>query len=134
MLTVKCSPARSIYVFDQYHYSPLAVNAWDGDTFEEGASNIFEKVHQLKPIKEAMFKIKPLQELIRIEVVDYHGRSAWSNPYYRNPDQIQLGLIDTKSTNFPRMFNYIGKREDHMNFVLGCDIGSQGIKTVSTLS
>jgi hypothetical protein len=87
-LTVKCSPARSVYVFDQYHYSPLAVNAWDGDTFEEGASNIFEKVHKFKPIKEAIFKIKPMQELIRIEVVDYQGRSAWSNPYFRNPDLI----------------------------------------------
>ena len=88
MLTVKCSPARSIYVFDQYHYSPLAVNAWDGDTFEEGASFIFEKVVNKKPITEATFKINPRQEIIRIEVVDYHGRSAWSNPYFKNSDQI----------------------------------------------
>jgi hypothetical protein len=88
ILTVKCSPARSIYVFDQYHYSPLAVNAWDGDTFEEGASNIFEKVNKFKPKTDAVFKISPKQELIRIEVVDYQGRSAWSNPYFKNPDQI----------------------------------------------
>jgi hypothetical protein len=88
MLTVKCSPARSVYVFDQYHYSPLAINAWDGDTFEEGASFIFEKVGSIKPITEATFKINPRQEIIRIEVVDYHGRSAWSNPYFKNSDQI----------------------------------------------
>ena len=56
MLKVKCSPARSIYVFDQYHYSPLAVNAWDGDTFEEGANFIFEKVRKKKPITEANFQ------------------------------------------------------------------------------
>jgi len=87
MLTVKCSPARSICVFDQYHYSPLAVNAWDGDTFEEGASSIFDHLSKIKPITEAVFKIIPHQKIIRIEVVDYQGRSAWSNPYFKNPDQ-----------------------------------------------
>jgi hypothetical protein len=32
-------------------------------------------------LTEATFKLKPLQEYVRVEVVDAFGRSAWSNPY-----------------------------------------------------
>lgn len=86
-LTVTCSPARSIYVLDQYHYSPLAINAWDGDTFEDGSSAIFDNSDVKIPVTKAIFKLDLRQELFRIEVVDFQGRSAWSNPYFKNPDQ-----------------------------------------------
>jgi hypothetical protein len=83
-LKVTCSPARSIYVFDQYHFSPLSANVWGKESLEEGCSNLFEMIQTKKPITEATFRLDPRQEVLRIEVVDFLGRSAWSNPYFKN--------------------------------------------------
>lgn len=85
-LTVNCSPARSIFVFDQYHFCPLSVNAWGADLWDDGSSDLLESYQSMKPVTEASFILDPRQNVLRIEVVDYMGRSAWSNPYFKNSD------------------------------------------------
>lgn len=87
LLKVTCSPARSIYVFDQYHYSPLSINTWGNEIPEEGCSAFLETIQSQKPITEAEFKLDPRQEILRIEVIDLLGRSAWSNPFFKNHAQ-----------------------------------------------
>ncbi|NOZ29302.1 MAG: CehA/McbA family metallohydrolase [Chloroflexi bacterium] len=64
-VTVRCSPARSVYVTGGYNYCPNAVHAWDG-----------------KPITEVTVTLHPRQEYFRIEVVDFEGRSAWTQPVW----------------------------------------------------
>jgi len=35
-----------------------------------------------KPFTEAMFKINPMMKYIRVECIDYHGKTAWTNPIF----------------------------------------------------
>ncbi len=65
MVTVKCSPARSIYVVGDYYHCPIAAQAWDG-----------------KPMTTASFELHPKQQYLRIEVVDMEYHSAWTNAYF----------------------------------------------------
>lgn len=90
-LYVKCSPVRSIYVLGQYYYCPNSVNVWDGYSGSDGCSKLLDPEVICKTITEASFKLDPRQEYLRVEVVDYFGRSAWSNPYYKNTGQVHWG-------------------------------------------
>ncbi len=90
-LKVACSPARSIYVIDQYHYSPLSVNAWGEESLVEGCINLLEMVNSKKPLTKATFTLDPRMEILRIEIVDFMGKSAWSNPYFKKPGQESWG-------------------------------------------
>jgi hypothetical protein len=47
----------------------------------ETLGDIIARSASLPLMTEATFKLKPLQEYVRVEVVDAFGRSAWSNPY-----------------------------------------------------
>jgi hypothetical protein len=74
-VTVRCSPARSIYVTGGYNYCPHAVHAWDG-----------------QPLTEARLRLHPLQDYFRVEVVDFEGRSAWTQPVWVHPpDRAEAG-------------------------------------------
>jgi len=67
-VTVRCSPARSVYVTGGYNYCPNAVHAWDG-----------------KPLTEVTVQLHPRQTYFRVEVVDFEGRSAWTQPVWVEP-------------------------------------------------
>jgi hypothetical protein len=64
-VTVRCSPARSVYVTGSYNYCPPAIHAWDG-----------------QPLTEVTVQLHPQQEYFRVEVVDFEGRSAWTQPVW----------------------------------------------------
>lgn len=64
-VTVRCSPARSIYVNGDSHYCPNAAQAWDG-----------------QPLTQATLTLHSQQRYLRVEVVDMQGRSAWTNAYF----------------------------------------------------
>jgi hypothetical protein len=78
---VRCSPARSVYALGQYYHCSMSVNAWDNLGSAETLGDIIARSASLPLVTEATFKLKPLQEYVRVEVVDAFGRSAWSNPY-----------------------------------------------------
>ncbi len=67
-VTVRCSPARSVYVTGGYNHCPQGVHAWDGD-----------------PLTEVTVRLHPRQEYLRVEVVDLQGRSAWTQPFWLEP-------------------------------------------------
>ncbi len=85
-VTVKCSPVRSIYVIGPIYYCPNAVNAWDGVSDQLGCSQLLDPRITNKTITEARFNLDPRQNYFRVEVVDFYGRSAWSNPYFPDSD------------------------------------------------
>jgi hypothetical protein len=64
-VSVRCSPARSIYLVGDIYHCPHAVHAWDK-----------------RPLTEATFTLHPEQQYLRIEVVDTECKSAWSNAYF----------------------------------------------------
>ncbi len=64
-VTVRCSPARSVYVTGDYNYCPHAVQSWDGT-----------------PLTEVTVQLHRQQHYFRIEVVDGAGRSAWTQPVW----------------------------------------------------
>ena len=64
-VTVRCSPAQSIYLVGDYYYCPNAAQAWDG-----------------QPITTATFELLSMQKYFRIEVVDQKFQSAWTNAYF----------------------------------------------------
>ena len=88
LLHVRCSPVRSIYVLGQYYYSPVSVNAWDDQPGDSGISQLLLPETTGKAITQATFKLDPRQEFLRVEITDFYGRSAWSNPYFKNTGQI----------------------------------------------
>lgn len=88
-LHVSCSPVRSIYVIGQYYYSPQSINVWDGYSGDLDSSNLMLPESTGKVITEATFKLDPRQEILRVEIMDFYGRSAWSNPYFKNTGQIR---------------------------------------------
>ena len=63
-VTVRCSPAQSIFLIGDIWHCPNAAQAWDG-----------------KPLTEATFTLHPQQEYFRVEVVDFKNQSAWTNAY-----------------------------------------------------
>jgi hypothetical protein len=63
-VTVRCSPARSIYLIGDSYHCPNAAQAWDG-----------------APLTEATITLRAQQRYLRVEVVDMQGRSAWTNAY-----------------------------------------------------
>lgn len=64
-VTVQCSPVRSIYVIGDAHHCPHAAQAWDGVS-----------------LTEATFRLPAQQRYLRVEVVDFESRSAWTNAYF----------------------------------------------------
>ncbi len=64
-VTVRCSPARSIFLIGDIWHCPNAAQSWDG-----------------KPLTEATFTLHQGQRYIRVEVVDMDYQSAWTNPYF----------------------------------------------------
>lgn len=62
---VRCSPARSVYVTGGYNYVPNAVHAWDG-----------------QPLTDVTVTLHLQQIYFRVEVVDFEGRSAWTQPVW----------------------------------------------------
>jgi hypothetical protein len=71
-VTVRCSPAQSIFLIGDYHHCPPAAQAWDG-----------------QPLTEATFTLHPLQEYLRVEVVDKDHQSAWTNAYFLGKEPIR---------------------------------------------
>jgi len=63
-VTVQCSPARTIFLVGDIWHCPMAAQAWDGN-----------------PITEATFTLHRSQRYWRVEVVDMHCQSAWTNAY-----------------------------------------------------
>ena len=63
-VTVRCSPARSIFLIGDIWHCPMAAQSWDG-----------------KPIIEATFTLHPQQKYFRVQVVDFKNQSAWTNAY-----------------------------------------------------
>ncbi len=64
-ITVRCSPARTIFLIGDIWHCPKAAQAWDGP-----------------PLTEATFTLHPAQQYLRVEVVDMNGLSAWTNPFW----------------------------------------------------
>jgi hypothetical protein len=64
-VTVRCSPARSIFLVGDIYHCPHAAQAWDG-----------------RPLTEADFTLRPQQRYLRVEVVDMNYQSAWTNAYF----------------------------------------------------
>ena len=64
-VTVRCSPARSIFLVGDYYHCPTAAHAWNG-----------------RPLTEATFTMHRQQEYLRVEVVDMDYQSAWTNAYF----------------------------------------------------
>jgi hypothetical protein len=64
-VTVRCSPARSIFLIGDCYHCPMATHAWDG-----------------RPLIEATFTLHRQQEYLRVEVVDMDYQSAWTNAYF----------------------------------------------------
>jgi hypothetical protein len=64
-VTVRCSPARSIYVIGDAYHCPNAAQAWDN-----------------APLTQATFTLRAQQQYLRVEVVDMQCRSAWTNAYF----------------------------------------------------
>ncbi len=64
-VTVRCSPARSIFLIGDMWHCPNAAQSWDGN-----------------PLSEATFTLHQGQRYVRIEVVDLANQSAWTNPYF----------------------------------------------------
>ena len=64
-VTVRCSPARSIFVIGDIWHCPNAAQSWDGN-----------------PLTEATFTLHQGQRYVRVEVVDMDHQSAWTNPYF----------------------------------------------------
>ncbi|MCD6289939.1 MAG: CehA/McbA family metallohydrolase [Anaerolineae bacterium] len=64
-VTVRCSPAKSVYVIGNDNSCPNAIHAWDGE-----------------PITEAAVELHPRQKYFRVEVVDFEGHSAWTQPVW----------------------------------------------------
>lgn len=85
-LHIACSPARSIYVNGQYHFSPISKNIWDSYKGDDGCSELIIPNGKFEPMTEVSFELDPRQEILRIEVVDIYGRSAWSNPYFKDKE------------------------------------------------
>ncbi len=63
-ITVRCSPARTVFFIGDMWHCPMAAQSWDGN-----------------PITEATFKLHASQRYWRVEVVDFKGESAWTNAY-----------------------------------------------------
>lgn len=63
-VTVRCSPARTIYLIGDSWHCPHAVRAKDGQL-----------------LSEATLTLHAQQRYFRVEVVDDRGRPAWTNPY-----------------------------------------------------
>jgi predicted metal-dependent phosphoesterase TrpH len=63
--TVRCSPARSIFLIGDIWHCPNAAQAWDG-----------------QPITEATFTLHQDQRYMRVQVVDAACQSAWTNAYF----------------------------------------------------
>ncbi len=66
-ITVRCSPARMVFLIGDIWHCPMAAQAWDG-----------------APITEATFTLHARQEYWRVEVVDAQGQSAWTKAYRIN--------------------------------------------------
>jgi len=64
-VTVRCSPARSIFLIGDIWHCPHAAQVWDD-----------------KPITEATFTLHQGQRYVRVEIVDMAYQSAWTNPYF----------------------------------------------------
>ena len=88
LLHVRCSPVRSIYVLGQYYYSPQSINVWDGYSGDLSCSQLLLPESTGKVLTQGTFKLDPRQEILRVEIVDFYGRSAWSNPYIKNTGQV----------------------------------------------
>jgi hypothetical protein len=63
-VTVRCSPARTIFLIGDIWHCPNAAQAWEGQL-----------------ISEATFTLHPSQRYFRVEVVDPTCQSAWTNAY-----------------------------------------------------
>jgi hypothetical protein len=74
-VSVRCSPARSIFLVGDSYHCPTAAHAWDG-----------------QPIIEATFTLHPQQEYLRVEIVDMDYQSAWTNAYFigTEPERRQI--------------------------------------------
>jgi hypothetical protein len=64
-VTVRCSPARSIYLIGDIWHCPDAIQVWDDH-----------------PITEATLTLHQGQCYLRVEVVDMAYQSAWTNAYF----------------------------------------------------
>lgn len=87
-LHITCSPVRSIYVLGQYYFSPHSINVWDGYRGNLDTSRLLMPESTDKVLTEATIKLDSRQEILRVEIVDFYGRSAWSNPYFKNTGQV----------------------------------------------
>jgi hypothetical protein len=87
-LHISCSPVRSIYILGQCYFSPRSINVWDDYSGNLGTSQLLVPESTNGGITEASSKLDPRQEILRVEIVDFYGRSAWSNPYFKNTGQI----------------------------------------------
>jgi hypothetical protein len=81
-VTVRCSPAYSVYLVGDYYNCPNAAHVWDKRQrdrllSQQTGANMCEE-----PITEFTFQLSPNQRYLRVEVVDMDGLSAWSNPYF----------------------------------------------------
>jgi hypothetical protein len=63
-VTVRCSPARSVFLIGDIWHCPHAIQSWDGQL-----------------LTEATFTLHASQRYFRIEVVDERCQSAWTNAY-----------------------------------------------------
>lgn len=62
---VRCSPVRAIYLIGDLWHCPDARHSWNGDLFGE-----------------ACFTLHQGQRYFRVEIIDQHNHSAWSNAFF----------------------------------------------------
>jgi len=65
LVTVRCSPARAVYVTGDYNHCPNAIQARNGPS-----------------LTAVTVRLHPQQAYFRVEVVDAAGRSAWTQPVW----------------------------------------------------
>ncbi len=68
LVTVRCSPARAVYVTGDYNHCPNAIQARNGPS-----------------LTAVTVRLHPQQVYFRVEVVDAAGRSAWTQPVWVAP-------------------------------------------------
>jgi hypothetical protein len=79
-VTVRCSPARSVFVTGNGSTSTGGVHYAGGFPYDLKIEPPWDQKVVKEPITEVSLPVYKKQEYLRVEVVDFEGRSAWSNP------------------------------------------------------
>jgi predicted metal-dependent phosphoesterase TrpH len=85
-VNVRCSPARSVFIVGNGSSSRGSMHFAQGFPYDLKVEQPWDTRLVKEPITELNMPISKNQEYVRVEVVDFEGRSAWSNPYFLTAD------------------------------------------------